>query len=235
MQRMANVPIDVVNIIKEMACKRQCNHKKGRDFVIRCCVKTTHGEPRILIGNWLYSRLELINHPAVFFNDKYYWNIIGSETQYGIFLYKTFLIHLNTPPKGCDKLIITDEEDTFYEMSSNYLLEFLSGEPPEVVGIGVSAVSPVYMAKKWWDIVNSDLGLHRMLPISFHILKQEEGQKKWVWSRGGVRQNAMYFGWKNYPPNIRNEQLFILSRQLNQLKSNIRDEFGKIHHLINNI
>jgi len=189
---MAQLPMEIVNIIQEMACTRQSNKKSGRDFIICCCLKKKH-TPGVVatIEKWLMSRLDLIKHPAVFDGKKYYWNILVDWNEDDNLLYITFLIHLSRPPQKNPTLIIMDETYKYYEMAAEYLLEHLADEPEYVIGIGVSAVSPKYMRKEWWKTINI-IGKGYM----FSSMWGRDAQLGWYVER----EKSRLFEWENYPP-----------------------------------
>ena len=186
---MAQLPMEIVNIIQEMACTRQSNKKSGRDFMICCCSKKK-SDGFTTIENWLLSRLDLIKHPAVSDGKEYYWNIVVNSKVEDELLYIGFLIHLSSPPKKTPTLIIMDETYKYYEMSAEYLLEHLAAEPEYVIGIGVSAVSPEYMCKEWWKAINNVGRGYRFSPMWEHT------STGWAVER----ENSCTFGWENYPP-----------------------------------
>ena len=201
---MAQLPMEIVHIIQKMACDRQHNGKKGRDFIIRCHLKPLADDPQnTAVKMWLLSRLKLIKHAAVY-NGQYYWNVtFDLHMPPNICI---CFIHFGTPPKKKNELIITDEKEEYYEMSSNYMLEFLSNEPEYVVGIGVSAVSPKYMETKWWKKVYTKNEYNTM-----YILHSSQSEGK-QWSPIRLSFNEQTMG--GYPPLTVSQEIASLKHEL---------------------
>ena len=126
------LPIDLVNMIKEMACIRKSNN-----FTVVCRIKAPLNKVIVKeVRQWFFSRLNLIKHPSVC-NEQL--NILidihGTEQI-------MFFIH-------------TSGEKN--EMSSDYLLEHMEDKPEYVIGVEINAVSPEFMSKQWWNEIEGNM------------------------------------------------------------------------------
>jgi hypothetical protein len=203
---LPELPIDHVNIIKEMACIRKSNKKKGNNFIVVCRIKAPLNKVIAKeVREWLFSRLNLIQHPAVWDSCQYDWNILidnyGTENEME---YNKddgeqimFLIHTGGSHGGMDKdgLIFENEKSEYYEMSADYLLEHMGGEPEYVVGVGISAVSPKFMSEKWWDEIEGHNGF-----MSKPMWNKWGGGATAATEWNDACEKSFNFGWKNYPP-----------------------------------
>jgi hypothetical protein len=188
------------------------NRKSGIDFVIRVELRLgTQDEARRVLASWILCACVAVEHHFVCVRGS--WNIIwehympereadyvheqGRTTAHGC-ARMDVLVHIDAYvdlPHSDDGMLILDSLPWCSDIATATIADALRATPrlddmPYISKVGVSAVTPLVMAKYWWHALGGTAGYMKHPMLCFN----REGEHV-------VPEQSAYFGWDNYPPN----------------------------------
>ena len=191
--------------IKDMACVKRHNNKDSRDFYLRFITSTPKisSDHKIELEKWILYCLDKLDDYEVTSdgggNNQSAYNLVteymeGDEDWPGELV---VCIHFKWwgSEWQIDKhdLIVTNESPPSPPLlSADTLLDCFRGEPKWCTKIGVSGVSPQFIAERWWSCIGGEEGY-----MTYSMWKKLFKGEDWI----NVRERSFNFGWDNYPPH----------------------------------
>ena len=186
-----------------MACVKQHNNKDSRDFYLRFITSTPKISPeqKTELEKWILSCLDKLDDYEATSDspdgDQFAWNLVteyieGDEDWPGELV---VYIHLNWwggPPEWqTDRHNLIATNESLPLLPAKTLLDCFIVEPKWCTKIGVSGVSPKFIAKKWWSCIGEEEGY-----MTYRMWQKLFQGEEWT----DFREKSYNFGWDNYPP-----------------------------------